>query len=1462
MTGQQSPRSQQSLRLPDVTTPRPETTSSSPRTKRAHHTTTTTTSSSKEKRLGSAFFDGEQELVAGCLELHAQQHPAHVMALTARLTRRLLPTPLHDATLFAPPARLSTASGVARGGNWAGAVCWSQTAPSSKRTTCSLEDQGGDDGAATAEAGASPRASLLRLAFATGQSQFTSPPMPHAQQQPQQQRGAAALPAFDAEGRVAAVLYVERGGDTAQYGTHGTPNNSSPLDVVAATEPFQETELARLQPLLLNCGPALRNAVTRQQASLSASSFSAALLEARLDGPSTERLVCRQAMRACNCADAFLLQLDPRSGMLWRWWTPQPQQGAKAAGAEGAATTSGAAEASEPERRMLGDASGRSVASLVLRTNVPTRLEAVSSSHFFNLAVDCATFDAATGTPTRYPHQPRTLLAVPVRIGGGGGGGGGGSGGRVLGVLVALNRSNGVFTPTDEAALLSLATWVAPALSSCAHYEHAVGCIGQYHELLSFANVLSAQLGAFGVLTTLQEKLPQLLRCGGARVFLLEPLEGAMFVTKPADEAGVRSATFAREAHLEGLRKPTSRISACCASDATAAGTTAAKIGGEDGGGDDGDDGDDAMRHHKTWARYMDAIVPPREGAAAGGGGGDGGAGIATLVWRSGEVVNTRDAPRHPHFDPSVDLTAATRDALGLVQPRGGFGGGGSGGAPWAHCGKLPLLSMPCVSADGTMLAVLQLYAPEERRGFDAEDEHLLRLLARSAAVAISAALLYERSQDMFDDLITAASGLDLRSATEFITRRACEVISAERASMFIVDHEYDELILNVSADASGIRIPISKGVAGYVARTAQIANIPDAYACELFDQAVDRKTGFRTRNILCMPLFDEAQRVVAVVQVLNKHVESTTQTASAFSTNDEYFLSIFAAQASIALRVAQQQERILAEQRKCSLLQECAVQVCSEFSLPKIVDLVMVRLKHCVKADRVTFFLRDQDELVSIYASGEGGEQIHTLRLSISNGLAGHVARTGEVIDLKDAHLDERFDRSVDRATGYRTRNVVVVPVENQRGHVTGVIQVINKQSGRFDAEDITIVSCIAAQAGVAVENTNAVQDVFALGVAMGKHQEQEEKSLQQATPNDRWRATLDIMKTDGAVGDSMRHAMSGGASQMPERRSSDGVSSTSSFTRGAGRARRASVDSSLGGGSFTGGGSFAQRRRSMMAPSPQQAALQAQEEAERLKKSYERTRRSISATPAALAMGGGGISAGELLQHARDGDLASAQAAMQGTSFRRQGTRGAGGGGGTVAPPPSIAEAPAEAQGVSPLGDAPAVAQDHSEPDGGNQATASGLSTAGGAAAAAATTTTNAVVSRNTTDGSSRGEVDGSGAKTSPSRPSSPPPTKLSQATATAAAGAPVAAPRCLSATIQPETAVPPPKIVAPSSAVPEWVVAGERALATTDAGGDDGTYRGRPVYELPAELTARLKELMPELVSLEGFTLVAHL
>ena len=65
------------------------------------------------------------------------------------------------------------------------------------------------------------------------------------------------------------------------------------------------------------------------------------------------------------------------------------------------------------------------------------------------------------------------------------------------------------------------------------------------------------------------------------------------------------------------------------------------------------------------------------------------------------------------------------------------------------------------------------------------------------------------------------------------------------------------------------IRVPFGVGIAGRVAEAGTSMNIPDAYACSLFNPAIDRKTGFRTRNILCCPISDMSGNHVAVIQVL-----------------------------------------------------------------------------------------------------------------------------------------------------------------------------------------------------------------------------------------------------------------------------------------------------------------------------------------------------------------------------------------------------------------------------------------------------------------------------------------------------------------------------------------------------------------------------------------------------------------
>ena len=90
-----------------------------------------------------------------------------------------------------------------------------------------------------------------------------------------------------------------------------------------------------------------------------------------------------------------------------------------------------------------------------------------------------------------------------------------------------------------------------------------------------------------------------------------------------------------------------------------------------------------------------------------------------------------------------------------------------------------------------------------------------------------------------------------------------------------------------------------------------------------------------------------------------------------------------------------------------------------------------------------------------------------------------GRVFTTGEVINIKDAYADDRFNQEVDRRTGYRTKTILCMPVLNKAGVVIGVIQVLNKASGAFDDDDARLLQALTLQASIALENARLFEDV-----------------------------------------------------------------------------------------------------------------------------------------------------------------------------------------------------------------------------------------------------------------------------------------------------------------------------------------------------------------------------------------------
>ena len=134
-----------------------------------------------------------------------------------------------------------------------------------------------------------------------------------------------------------------------------------------------------------------------------------------------------------------------------------------------------------------------------------------------------------------------------------------------------------------------------------------------------------------------------------------------------------------------------------------------------------------------------------------------------------------------------------------------------------------------------------------------------------------------ERRIQKLETILNVAKAMsterDLGILLEEIVEHARSVVDATRGTIFLLDKDKNELWSKVAQGAREIRFPADKGIAGHVAQTKTILNIPDAYADPRFNPAVDKATGFHTRNMLTVPMISTKEDVVGVLQVLNKNV-------------------------------------------------------------------------------------------------------------------------------------------------------------------------------------------------------------------------------------------------------------------------------------------------------------------------------------------------------------------------------------------------------------------------------------------------------------------------------------------------------------------------------------------------------------------------------------------------------------
>ncbi|MBN2123925.1 MAG: protein kinase [Deltaproteobacteria bacterium] len=137
--------------------------------------------------------------------------------------------------------------------------------------------------------------------------------------------------------------------------------------------------------------------------------------------------------------------------------------------------------------------------------------------------------------------------------------------------------------------------------------------------------------------------------------------------------------------------------------------------------------------------------------------------------------------------------------------------------------------------------------------------------------------------------------------------------------------------------------------------------------------------------------------------------------------------------------------------------------------------DRLLLRIVHeitaAMKAERSTLYLYDGDTDEIWAKVAEGVSDSGIIRLPLGKGIAGTAARDLRTEVINDPYSDPRFNREVDAKTGFRTRNMICMPVLGSEVELLGVIQVLNKKSGGFDYNDESILSTLAVHVGLALE-------------------------------------------------------------------------------------------------------------------------------------------------------------------------------------------------------------------------------------------------------------------------------------------------------------------------------------------------------------------------------------------------------
>ncbi len=336
------------------------------------------------------------------------------------------------------------------------------------------------------------------------------------------------------------------------------------------------------------------------------------------------------------------------------------------------------------------------------------------------------------------------------------------------------------------------------------------------------------------------------------------------------------------------------------------------------------------------------------------------------------------------------------------------------------------------------------------------------------------------------------SSAMDLESLLKLIVENITLLMEADRSTLYLLteDRQFLWSRLAQGNEEVEIRLKLGEGLAGWVASSGETINIPDAYSDDRFQPSFDKKTGYRTQSILCIPMRNHFGDIIGAVQVLNKK-------AGPFMKDDEELLAALASLAASAIEntklyqsvvtkneeLSETQEELKQRGFELNVLYDIEREMNSLHDLDELLERILRRSIEIVgaTAGSIALISKRMGDLRFHTTAGQHGDSVLKHRLQLGKGVIGWVAANGKPAIVNNPETDHRHAADFADRIGLHPNHILCAPLI-YGDETLGAIEIIDKlgpstrgDSPVFDEDDLRLLELIAGQVSRAVQLARA---------------------------------------------------------------------------------------------------------------------------------------------------------------------------------------------------------------------------------------------------------------------------------------------------------------------------------------------------------------------------------------------------